>query len=105
MSISIFILKANILKTLTHPVRIQLLELLKTNKLCQCEMAPLLGIEQYNLSRHISVLKSAGILRTWKEGVRLMFEVTDPCVYEILENVNQLLKRRIKAEHDLISLN
>lgn len=105
MAGSIYELKSNILKALSHPARIQILECLKDNKLCQCEMAPLLGIEQYNFSRHITALRTAGILKTWKEGVRIMFEVTDPCVYDIIENVKKLLKQRIKTEQDLVSFN
>lgn len=104
MSASIYEFESNILKTLSHPARIQILEFLKENKLCQCEMALLLNIEQYNFSRHISALRSAGILRTWKEGVRLMFEVTNPCVYDILDNVRDLLKYRVKAEQNLLTL-
>lgn len=103
MAESIYELKANILKTLSHPARIQILEYLKENKLCQCEMAPLLNIEKYNFSRHVSALKAAGVLRTWKEGVRLMFEVTDPCVYDILNNVKKLLKQRIKTEQEIVN--
>ena len=103
MAASIYELKSNILKTLSHPVRMQILECLKENKLCQCEMAPLLNIEQYNFSRHVTALKSAGILRTWKDGVKLMFEVSDPCIYDILDNVKKLLKQRIQIEHDLVT--
>ncbi len=102
MAASIYELNSNILKTLSHPARIQILECLKDNKLCQCEMGPLLKIEQYNFSRHITALKTAGVLRTWKEGVRLMFEVTDPRVYDILDSVKGLLKQRIKTEKELV---
>lgn len=105
MATSIYELKANILKTLSHPARIQILEHLKNNKLCQCEMAAILGIKQYNFSRHITVLRTAGVLKTWKDGVRLMFEVTDPCVYDILDSVKHLLELRIKTEQDLVSFN
>lgn len=104
MTNTVYELKSNIIKALAHPARIQILEYLKDHKLCQCEMAPALGIEQSNFSRHISALKSAGILRTWKQGVRLLFEVTDPCVYDLLDNVDEILKRRIKAEHVLATL-
>lgn len=105
MATSIYELKANILKTLSHPARIQILECLKDNKLCQCEMSPLLEIAQYNFSRHITVLRTAGVLKTWKDGVRLMFEVADPCVYDILDSVKHLLELRIKTEQDLVSVN
>lgn len=102
MAEPIFELRANILKALSHPARVQIVEFLKDNKLCACEMAPILGIEQSNFSRHISAMRSAGLLRTWKDGVRLFFDVTDPCVYDLLENVNKILKRRIKSEQQVI---
>jgi len=74
--------KADIIKALSHPARIEILEFLRDHKMCACDMAPLLNIQQSSFSRHISALKAAGVLKTWKEGVHLFFDVSDPCVYE-----------------------
>ena len=95
--------KANIFKALSHPARIEIIEFLQENKLCACDMAPALGIQQSSFSRHIAALKSAGVLKTWKEGVRLFFEVTDPCVYDLLDHVNALLEMKIKSQQQILS--
>jgi ArsR family transcriptional regulator len=102
MAESVYELQAKLLKTLAHPDRIRILEYLKQKKQCQCEMAPALEIEQYNFSRHLSALKAAGVIKTWKDGVRIMFDVTDPAVYSILDDVKNLLKMRIQTEQALI---
>lgn len=95
--------KAEILKAMGHPARIAILEYLKENKLCACDMAPALNIQQSSFSRHIAALKSVGVLKTWKEGVRLFFEVTDPCVYDLLDHVNTLLEMKIKSQQQILS--
>ena len=95
--------KAAILKAMAHPDRVAILEYLRENKICACDMAPTLGIRQSSFSRHISSLKAAGVLKTWKEGVRLFFDVSDPCVYDILEHVNSLLELKVKAQQQVLS--
>ena len=60
-------LKAEILLALAHPNRIRIVELLRKDVMCNCELAPALELEQSNLSRHLKILVQAGILRSWKK--------------------------------------
>ncbi len=78
-------LKAEILAALAHPNRIRIVECLRKDVLCNCELAPALELEQSNLSRHLKILVQAGILRSWKEGLRVNFEVTDERIFKILD--------------------
>jgi DNA-binding transcriptional ArsR family regulator len=77
-------LKAVILTALAHPNRIRILEYIGRDVRCNCELAPALGLEQSNLSRHLKVLVQAGILVSWKEGLRVNFRVADDRIFRIL---------------------
>ena len=87
-------LKSEILEALAHPNRIRILELLQRGPQCNCELSPLLGLEQSNLSRHLKILLQAGILVSWKEGLRVNFKVTDDRVFKILDIAAAVGRRR-----------
>ena len=78
-------LKAEILIAVAHPNRIRILELLRKDTMCNCELAPVLDLEQSNLSRHLKILVQAGILVSWKDGLRVNFKVADDRIFKILD--------------------
>src|SRR3990170_7957368 len=88
-------LAAEVLAALGHPNRIRILEFLRAGGRCNCEMAPALGLEQSNLSRHLKILVQAGILASWKDGLRVNFKVADNRIFKILELVGVI------ARHDV----
>jgi len=86
-------LKANILFALAHPNRIRILEYLQKEVHCNCELAPVLELEQSNLSRHLKILVEAGILKSWKDGLRVNVKVADDRIFKILDMVSMLAKQ------------
>lgn len=68
---------ASILGALANANRIRILETLSHHSYCQCELGPVLGIEQSNLSRHVKILTQAGILTVSREGTRMNLAITD----------------------------
>jgi len=93
-------LKADILMALAHPNRIRILEYLRRDVRCNCELAPALALEQSNLSRHLKILVQSGILTSWKEGLRVNFKVADDRTFKILDIATAIARREVgdKAE-------
>jgi DNA-binding transcriptional ArsR family regulator len=89
------VLKAGILSALAHPNRIRIIEYLGKDVHCNCELAPALDLEQSNLSRHLKILVQAGILLSWKEGLRVNFKVADDRIFRILDNAATLARQHI----------
>ena len=84
---------AEILLAISHPNRIRILEALKKeNILCACEILPMLGLEQSNLSRHLTTLVKAGVLISWKEGVRMNYKIADKRIYDLIDLASQIVK-------------
>ena len=94
---------AEILSAIAHPNRIRILECLKDEAHCNCELAPALRLEQSNLSRHLKILVQAGVLISWKEGLRVNFRVADQRVYRILELAKALTTREIRTKAEMIA--
>ncbi len=92
MADKIHTLQADILKSIAHPTRIEILQQLQEGERCVCEIFPALNIEQPNVSRHLSILKKEGIVSSRKEGLKVIYRVNDPRIFEILELVTEMLK-------------
>lgn len=61
---------------LNEPLRLRLLRLLMERELCVCEMMRVLKIPQYKVSRHLGILKKAGLVRDWREGTWIHYEIS-----------------------------
>ena len=94
-------LKAEVLKALGQPTRLKILELLRNGERCVCEIFPAIQEEQSNVSRHLALMKGAGILVSRKQGQMVHYRVRDPKVFELLDGVNALLKTHIEERKTL----
>jgi ArsR family transcriptional regulator len=90
--------KAEILLAIAHPNRIRILEQLQKENKCNCELAPALGLEQSNLSRHLKILTQAGILISWKDGLRVNFKIADKRICDLLKLAESIALRRAPVE-------
>lgn len=86
-------LRASLLQALAHPNRIRILEAIRRGHTCSCEIAPELGMEQSNLSRHMKILVDSGVLVPQREGVRINYEIADPELYRLLDLSGELVVR------------
>jgi ArsR family transcriptional regulator len=96
-------LKAEVLKVLAQPTRLKILESLREGEKCICEICPLINGEQSNVSRHISLMQKTHLVTTRKDGVKVMVNVKDPRVFEILDKVGAILKKQMKEQEKLFS--
>jgi ArsR family transcriptional regulator len=93
--------EAEFFQALGHPIRLRLLGLLAEGGRCACELQPELEMDQSTIARHLLTLKRAGILRSRKEGVRVIYELADERVLEVLKLTSALIidsmKERLPA--------
>ncbi len=101
MSEDLLELKANVLKALGQPTRLKILELLRNGERCVCEIFPAIREEQSNVSRHLALLKAAGILASRKQGQMVHYRVRDPQVFKLLDGASALLKAHIDERKTL----
>lgn len=97
-------LKAEVLTAIAHPNRIRIIECLANGQKCACEIAPVLGLEQSNLSRHMKVLIQTGIVNHWKDGRKSMYEISDENILKILEKVTIILKNKTKDRIKILEI-
>ncbi len=84
---------------LGHPSRIRIIEELREGEICQCMLPELLDLEQSNLSRHIKILSMSGVISTRRDGVKILLSVSDPLVFELIDDVKSVLQSRLMLLH------
>ncbi|TDC92606.1 transcriptional regulator [Saccharopolyspora aridisoli] len=102
MSRPLYQVKADFFKTLGHPARIRVLELLSEGEHAVSEMLPEVGVEAANLSQHLAVLRRAGLVVTRKEGATVFYSLTSPHIAELLTVARRILTGVLAGQAGLL---
>ena len=81
-------------KALSHPIRIEMLEMLADGELCGCEFAPRLEMNPSVVSRYLGLLERAGLIVSRRDGVRVMWTLTSPVILELLSQLTDLVREK-----------
>ncbi|GHH66163.1 hypothetical protein GCM10018775_87800 [Streptomyces umbrinus] len=103
MSTPLYQLKAEFFKTLGHPARIRVLELLSEREHAVAEMLPEVGIEPAHLSQQLAVLRRANLVVTRKEGSTVYYSLTSPHVAELLRVARTILSGVLAGQAELLA--
>ncbi|HEU4362841.1 MAG TPA: metalloregulator ArsR/SmtB family transcription factor [Mycobacterium sp.] len=91
MSEPLYKLKAEFFKTLGHPARIRILELLVEGDRAVGELLPEVGLEPSNLSQQLAVLRRNGIVMTAKAGNTVVYSIASPGIADLLAVARKVL--------------
>lgn len=103
MSQPVYQLKAEFFKTLGHPARIRILEVLREGDRSVSELLPLVGLEASHLSHQLAVLRRANIVRGHKHGTSVRYSVADPRLFQLLEVAKQCLTTSLMETRELLA--
>lgn len=90
--------KAELFRTLAHPVRIRVLELLSERDRAVHELLTEVEVEQSNLSQQLAVLRRAGLVRQRREGGEVVYSLVVPAVRDLLAAARVVLRSRIAED-------
>ncbi|UCC96746.1 MAG: winged helix-turn-helix transcriptional regulator [Phycisphaerales bacterium] len=94
--------QAEIAKAVAHPLRIAIVDFLKDGEQCVCDIAEHVGSERSNVSRHLSVMVSAGVLEYRKEGLKVIYRLKCVCILDFFSCVTAVLKQQAKENEKLL---
>lgn len=89
--------QARIIKALAHPTRLFIVDELSRGERCVCELKDMIGVEMPTVSRHLGVLKSAGILEDDKRGLQVFYSLRVPCVLNFFKCVEAVQRDHCKS--------
>jgi len=95
-------IKAGVFNALAHPLRLKILEKLRSGPCCVCQIIPYVGGEQSNVSHHLAILKKTGIVRCEKKGLEVWYEVSDQKIFEIIDTINECIIENLEKSYDIL---
>ncbi len=94
--------RARIIKALAHPSRLVMVDELRDKPRCVCEIQSVVGLDMSTVSKHLSVLKNAGIVQDEKRGVQVYYRLRCPCVVDFFECAEKVLITTAKEQIRLL---
>jgi ArsR family transcriptional regulator len=90
--------KSIVFHALSDPIRLEILSFLRDGEKCVCEIVPHLNLIQPLVSRHLKILKDAGIVRCRKDGTKRMYSIVDPRIHNIIDDLTPELVNVLTKE-------
>ena len=90
--------RARIIKAMSHPTRLFMVDELSKGERCVCELTEMVGDDVSTVSKHLSVLRNAGIVSDEKRGSQVFYSLRVPCVLNFFSCVESVLKTNAKEQ-------
>ena len=94
--------QAELLKAISHPTRLAVLEILRDGEQCVCHMEAILGLRQASISQQLMILREAGLVEVRRDGLNMYYHVVSPGIFGVLDAVyaaTGMPRPRLAHEH------
>lgn len=102
MTRPVYELKAEFFKTLGHPARIRILEVLRDGEASVADIADAVGVSGSTLSQHLATLRRADVISSRRDGSQVIYQVVDPRVFRLLQIGRQILTTTLEGSRELL---
>ncbi|MEO7127229.1 MAG: metalloregulator ArsR/SmtB family transcription factor [Nakamurella sp.] len=103
MTAPLYQLKAEFFRTLGHPARIRILELLLDGERSVADLLPEVGLETSHLSQQLGVLRRAGVVISRKQGCNAFYRLASPDMAELMATARRVLTGMLAGQVDLLA--
>ena len=86
--------RTSVLKALAHPARLFMVEELAKKPYCVCELTEMVGLDISTVSKHLSILKNAGLVNVEKKGKQVFYSLRMRCALNFLDCVEAVLREQ-----------
>lgn len=94
--------RARVIKAMAHPARLCIVDELSKGKLCVKELTSIIGADMSTVSKHLAVLKNAGIIKSNKQGANVIYILKMPCMLGFFSCVETVIKATAKEQMELV---
>ena len=89
--------KAGVFQVLGHPTRIHIVEILRKGEVSVGALLEEIGVEPANLSQHLTVLRSKGLVVNRKNGNQVLYALRDPMLVGVLDTMKRYFQADLQA--------
>jgi ArsR family transcriptional regulator len=90
--------RAKIIKAMAHPTRLFIIDELSRGERCVCELTEMVGADISTVSKHLAVMKNAGIVRDEKRGSQVFYTLRVSCIINFFSCVESVLENSAKEQ-------
>lgn len=83
--------RARVLKAMAHPSRLAMLDALADGELCVCELQQLVGSDMSTVSKHLAVMRAAGLVEDRRQGPQVFYRVRVPCALQFFGCIDRVI--------------
>ena len=94
--------RTRIIKAMAHPTRLFIVDRLAQKPRCVCELTDMVGADMSTVSKHLTVLKNAGIVNDEKRGTQIFYSLRCPCVMDFFNCVESVIKINAREQLSLV---
>ena len=94
--------RAQVFKALAHPSRLLIVDELKKSEKCVCDLTALVGSDMSTVSKHLSVLRTAGVVQDERRGSQIWYRLRMKCVTNFFVCVETELQKQAREQWDLV---
>ena len=92
---------ARIFKAISHPTRLFIVEELSRNRRCVCELTEMIGVDTSTVSKHLSVMRNAGLLNDERVGNSIYYSLVAPCILSFFSCLQGIIKTSAEQQLEL----
>lgn len=93
--------RAGIIKAMAHPTRLFIVDELSRGERCVCELTDMIGADVSTVSKHLTVLKNAGLVQDDKRGTQVYYTLRCVCVMDFFRCVEEVLRTNLQEQMEL----
>ncbi len=97
----IFELQCEICKSMAHPARLEIVDLLNKHEMSAAALLEILQISKANLSKHMTILMQVGVVDATRDGRQVSYRLTHPEIHEACRIMRSILYQRLKQGEKL----
>jgi len=102
MDKELYKLHAEICKTLSNPTRLEILNLLRDKELSVSSLIIKTKLSQANISQHLSIMKSKGIVDSRREGKQIYYGIVNKKIVKAFDIMREVMSEKLKRENKII---
>ena len=96
--------KAEILKAMAHPTRIMILEILRDTEKCVTDIHKQVGFDISTVSKHLAVMRNAGLLKTERKNKQIYYSVRVTCILNFFYCIEEVIKQDFVENTEMVKL-
>lgn len=98
----LFEARAKVIKAVAHPTRLFIVDELSRAERCVNDLTGMVGADTSTVSKHLSILKNAGLVKDEKRGTQVFYYLKTPCILNFFGCVESVLKSTAKENLSLM---